>query len=67
VFLVELVAFLIVWPIMWWLGGRLAADGISREPTRRPPADLPDNLPSNVIDLEQFRRRHRPGRPISRR
>jgi hypothetical protein len=54
VFLVEIVSFLIIWPIVWWLGGLLAEDGIETSP--KPP------LPDNVIDLEQFRRRHPTGR-----
>lgn len=52
-FLVELVSFLIVWPIVWWLGGRLADDGIGKRPSP-PPRELPDN----VVDLDAFRRRH---------
>jgi len=52
-FLVELVSFMIIWPILWWLGGRLASDGI--DPVDRPKRRV---LPENVVDLEQFRKRH---------
>jgi hypothetical protein len=54
VFLVELVSFMIIWPLVWWLGGRLSKDGLD-------PVDTGSKrriLPENVIDLDQFRRRH---------
>lgn len=45
-FLVEIITFMIVWPIVWWLGGRLSREGLA--PPRPPP---------NVVDLEVWRRR----------
>jgi hypothetical protein len=51
-FLVEIVTFMIAWPILWWLGGRLARD--SRRPASREAA--PDHG-GKVVDLEAFRRR----------
>lgn len=45
-FVVEILAFLLVFPIAWWLGGRLG---------RGPEAPAP--RPPNVVDLEVWRRR----------
>jgi hypothetical protein len=48
-FFFEIVSFMIVWPIVWWLGGRLARDGERPAPPREP-------LPDNVVDLASYRR-----------
>ncbi len=45
-FVVEILAFMLVFPIAWWLGGRLG-----REP------EAPAPRPPNVVDLEVWRRR----------
>lgn len=48
-FFFEIVSFMIVWPIVWWLGGRLARDG-EKPATPREPG------PDNVVDLASYRR-----------
>ncbi len=45
----EILAFTIVFPTCWWLGGRIA---------RHETPDAPEHKTNNVIDLEEWRRRH---------
>jgi hypothetical protein len=52
-FLVEIITFMIAWPILWWLGGRLARD--QQGPARRPDAGGPGD--AKVVDLAAFRRK----------
>lgn len=57
-FFFEVVSFLIFWPILWWLGGRLARDDAPASPRRSPP-----DLPANVVDLAAYRRAQRASDP----
>jgi len=48
-FFFEIVSFMIAWPILWWLGGRLARN-------EERPAAPREPLPENVVDLAAYRR-----------
>jgi hypothetical protein len=48
-FLVEIVTFMVAWPILWWLGGRLD------RAARQQPA--PQLRAGKVVDLAAFRQR----------
>jgi hypothetical protein len=50
-FLVEIITFMIAWPILWWLGGRLARN------ERGPARGEGGTGPGNVVNLDAFRRR----------
>jgi len=52
-FFFETFAFVLVFPICWWLGGRIAR-AESKTPPVRPRA--PDE--AEVVDLDDWRRRH---------
>lgn len=52
-FFFETFAFVIVFPLCWWLGGRVArAENKTRPPRPREPDE------AEVIDLEVWRRQH---------
>jgi len=72
-FFFEAFAFVIVFPLCWWLGGRLAR---SEAPARRPePAKgsgpdapgPPDRGEAEVIELAAWRQKHRAGRKFGSR
>jgi hypothetical protein len=61
-FLVEIVTFMVAWPILWWLGGRLdrEARAPSRAPSAKGPAPGSGERPreaDNVVDLAAYRAR----------
>jgi hypothetical protein len=51
-FFFEIISFLIVWPFVWWLGGRLAHD--DGAPVSR---DREASGPDNVVDLQAWKAR----------
>ena len=54
VFFFETIAFALCWGLCWWIGGVLSR----RERRRPPPPRAPvRDLPPNVIDLAEYRRR----------